>query len=91
MISKEFSLNDSGDQVAKSTTIKWKEGMVGGITYLCILHHCFILVIVLLTLKTGYELLQKNLFENFLLKNLMEISVMKSGNIACKNKTMSVS
>ncbi|XP_028395026.1 protein SET-like [Dendronephthya gigantea] len=27
LISKEFSLNDSGDQVANSTTIKWKEGM----------------------------------------------------------------
>ncbi|CAB3992317.1 SET-like [Paramuricea clavata] len=27
LISKEFSLNDSGDQIAKSTTIKWKEGM----------------------------------------------------------------
>jgi hypothetical protein len=36
--------------------------------------------------KSEFELGRKNRFANFLLENLKEISVLKSGNTACKKQ-----
>jgi hypothetical protein len=40
---------------------------------------------------TGFELGRENPFANFLLENLKEISVLKSGNTACKKQMAVVS